>query len=66
MTPHTEQCENCIRKGLRDCISHGYPEEYIPKYCSYKIGNNAVHTVYDVPIIVKKKNVRTSNGEIWE
>ena len=40
-----EQCDNCIRKGLRDCMYHGYPEDTIPKSCAYKIGNGAVNTV---------------------
>jgi hypothetical protein len=51
------QCGNCIRKGLRDCMYHGYPEDTIPPSCSYKIGNEAVDTAYDVPIFL-----RTING----
>jgi hypothetical protein len=49
------QCENCIRKGLRDCMYHGYPDGTIPRSCSYKIGDAAVDTVYDVPILIHKK-----------
>jgi hypothetical protein len=32
---------------------HGYPEDTIPTSCSYKIGNEAVDTVYDVPTVVR-------------
>jgi hypothetical protein len=53
----TKQCENCIRKGLRECMYHGYPEETIPKSCAYKIGDAAVDTVYDVPVAIKGKTV---------
>jgi hypothetical protein len=49
------QCGNCIREGLRDCMYHGYPEDTIPKSCAYKIGDAAVNTVYDVPILLQKK-----------
>jgi hypothetical protein len=48
------QCDNCIRKGLRDCMYHGYPKGIIPDSCAYKIGNAAIDTVYDVPTILKK------------
>lgn len=51
---HTKQCENCIRKGLRDCMYHGYPDDTIPISCSYKIGNAAVDTVYDVPTAIRQ------------
>lgn len=47
------QCENCIRKGLRECMYHGYPEEAIPTVCGYKIGDMAINTVYDVPTIIR-------------
>jgi hypothetical protein len=50
----TKQCENCIRKGLRDCMYHGYPENNIPISCQYKIGNAAVDTVYDIPTLIHK------------
>jgi hypothetical protein len=49
-----KQCENCVRKESRDCMYHGYPEETIPISCAYKIGEMAVHTVYDVPTVRKK------------
>jgi hypothetical protein len=52
-----EQCDNCIRKGLRDCMYHGYPEGIIPNSCAYKIGNAAVDTVYDIPTLIRKKRV---------
>jgi hypothetical protein len=32
---------------------HGYPDDTIPLSCSYKIGNAAVNTVYDVPIVIR-------------
>ena len=51
----TIQCKNCIRDGLRDCMYHGYPEDTIPRSCAYKIGNEAVNTVYDVPVIKRNK-----------
>jgi hypothetical protein len=50
-----EQCENCIRNGLRECVFHGYPDGIIPSSCAYKIGNAAVNTVYDVPTIIQKE-----------
>ena len=50
-----KQCENCLRKGLRECMYHAYPNDTIPKSCSYKIGNSAVDTVYDVPTVVRTK-----------
>ena len=50
----TLQCENCIWKGLRDCMYHGYPDSEIPKSCAYKIGDAAIYTVYDVPTVIKK------------
>lgn len=50
-----QQCDNCIRKGLRDCMYHGYPEDTIPESCAYKIGDAAVLTVYDVPTMTVRK-----------
>ena len=52
---HTKQCVNCIRRGLRECMYHGYPEETIPLSCAYKIGDAAVNTVYDVPVATRKR-----------
>jgi len=48
------QCDNCVRNGLRECMYHGYPENTIPESCAYKIGNAALRTVYDVPVMRKK------------
>ena len=47
------QCDNCVRNGLRECRYHGYPEDTIPESCAYKIGNSALRTVtaYDVPVM---------------
>jgi hypothetical protein len=50
-----EQCENCIRKGLRECMYHGYPDNTIPASCSYKIGDAAVDTVYNVPTVIRQQ-----------
>jgi hypothetical protein len=38
----TKQCKKCIFVGLRGCMYHGYPDEAIPPYCSFKIGIHAV------------------------
>ena len=51
---HVEQCDNCVRNGLRECMYHGYPEDTIPESCAYKIGNAALRTVYEVPTIIRK------------
>ena len=53
--PEPEECKNCIRKGKRDCMYHGYPDTTIPKSCDYKIGDAAVDTVYDVPVMIRKQ-----------
>ena len=39
---NTEQCKECIFVGLRGCVYHGYPENAIPPYCSFKIGIHSV------------------------
>lgn len=54
MAENTTQCKTCIRDGLRDCMYHGYPPEFIPASCSYKIGTDAIETVYEVPTLIKK------------
>ena len=35
--PHIHQCEDCLLRGLRLCMYHGYPEETIPMICDYRI-----------------------------
>ena len=50
------QCKTCIRNGLRECMYHGYPEDTIPFACSYKIGNNALRTVYEIPVFREGKD----------
>ena len=37
----TNQCKTCRFEGSRKCMSHGYPENEIPKSCQYKIGKSA-------------------------
>jgi hypothetical protein len=62
------QCDTCIRKGLRDCMYHGYPEDTIPKSCSYKIGSAAINTVYDIPVMQDLQNeqiIRNDERKIW-